>query len=77
MIGIVFVLITLRTHRAKQQEADLESSVGMPNSWVVDNNSVMVISPQGRASIHASASNLPSKIEDTMEIRHFHPTFEQ
>ncbi|KJA22528.1 hypothetical protein HYPSUDRAFT_202098 [Hypholoma sublateritium FD-334 SS-4] len=76
-IGIVFVLIALRVHRAKQQDADIGSSLGViPTAWLTDRDSTMETSQQDSASMDDQSFPKPVAKSESMEIQQARVTFE-
>jgi len=76
-IGIVFVLIALRVHRAKQQDADIGSSLGViPTAWLTDRDSTIEASQPDSASMDGRSFPKPEAKNEGMEIQHPRVTFE-
>lgn len=76
-IGIVFVLIALRVHRARQQDAEVGSSLGViPTAWLSDHDSAMETSQPDSASMDGRSFPKPEAKNEDIESQQPRVTFE-
>ena len=71
------MLIALRVHRAKQQDANIGSSLGViPTAWLTDHDSTMETSQPDSASMDDQSFPKPATKSESMEIQQPRITFE-
>ncbi|KAF9479183.1 hypothetical protein BDN70DRAFT_703115 [Pholiota conissans] len=70
-LGIVFLLIALRVHIAKQEDPAMETSIGIPSAWLTNDDNSEAELHEGDGGSPSTASNV-SEVKDEGEDATLH-----